>query len=133
MTISRSQSQMEQSKFLERTASKNIHLIRDSPDRGEEQGHLLGESDGSSSTPQQDSTRDDAEAKNDFWSITRDLIYRHHVEPRVKLYMPHKESILIPTKYIDVTRNTHTSLDILLERRVDDYWNVVGDRELLEA
>ena len=61
-------------------------LLRDRPDRGEEQGNLRGESDGlSSPIPlHDDSTRDDAEAKNDFWSMAGDFIYRHHVEPRVK-------------------------------------------------
>ena len=63
-----------------------------------------------------DSTRDDVGAKHDFWSITGDFIYRHHVEPRVKLYVPREESFPIPLKYIDVTRNTHTSLDVLLEK-----------------
>ena len=28
-------------------------------------------------------TKDDAEARNDFWSIEGDVIYRHHVELRV--------------------------------------------------
>ena len=57
------------------------------PERGEAQEVFRGESDElSSPVPRQaDSTRDDAEAKNDFWSITGDFIYRHHVEPRVKL------------------------------------------------
>ena len=57
-------------------------LIRDHPERGQEQE---GESYGlSSPNPLQDnSTRDDAEAKNDFWFLTRGFIYRHHVEPRV--------------------------------------------------
>ena len=41
-------------------------LIRDRPDRGEEQENLLGELDGSSSTPFQDSSWYDGEAKNDF-------------------------------------------------------------------
>ena len=60
-------------------------LIRDHPERGEEQEVFRGESDGlSSPNPlQDDSTRDDAEAENDFWSVTGDFIYRHHVEPRV--------------------------------------------------
>ena len=51
-------------------------LIRGRPDRGEEQEILRGESDGlSSPTPHRDdSTRDDAEAQNDFWSITGDFI-----------------------------------------------------------
>ena len=58
-------------------------LIGDSPDRGEEQDNLRGKSDGSSSTSRQDSSWYDGEAKNDFWSISGDFIYRHHVEPRV--------------------------------------------------
>ena len=40
-------------------------LIRDSPDRGEKQDNLRGESDGSSSTSRQDSSWYDGEAKND--------------------------------------------------------------------
>ena len=54
--------------------------------------------------------------KNDLWSITGDFIYRHHVEPRVKLDVPREESFLIPLKYNDVTRTTYTSLDVLLEK-----------------
>ena len=101
-------------------------LIRDRPERGEEQEVFRGESDGlSSPNPlQDDSTRDDLEAKHDFWSITGDFICRHHVEPRVKLYMPNEESFPIPLKYIDVARTARTTLDILLEKHFDDYWNV---------
>ena len=33
-------------------------------------------------------------------------------------------------KYIDVTRASNTSLDVMLEENIDDYWNVDGDREL---
>ena len=36
-------------------------------------------------------------------------------------------------KYIDVTRTTHTSLDVLLEKQIDDNWNVNGERELSDA
>ena len=60
-------------------------LIHDSPDRGEEQGNLSRESDGSSSTPFQDSSPYDGKERNDFWSISGNFLYRHHVEPRVKL------------------------------------------------
>ena len=60
-------------------------FIRDRPDRGEEQGNPQGESDElSSPTPlQDDSTRDGAEAKNDFGTFTGQFIYHHHVEPKV--------------------------------------------------
>ena len=110
-------------------------LIWDRPERGEEQEMLQGESGGLSPPPppQDDSTLEDAEAKNDFWSTTGEFIYRHHVELRVKLYMPREESFLIPLKYIDVTRTTHTSLDVLLEQNIDDCWNVDGDRGLSDT
>ena len=49
------------------------------------------------------------------------------MEPRAKLYVPREESFPTPMKYIDVTRNTHTSLDVLLEKIVEDYWNVDGE------
>ena len=99
-------------------------LIRDRRDRGEEQGNLQGDSDGSSSTPLQDSSWYDGEARNDFWSITCHFIYRHHVEARVKLCVPREESFPIPLQYIDDTRTTDTSLDVLLEKNIEDDWNV---------
>ena len=34
------------------------------------------------------------EAITDFWSMSGSFIYRHHVEPRVKLYSPREESFL---------------------------------------
>ena len=46
-----------------------------------------------------DETKDDAEACNDFWSMEGDFIYRHHVEPRVQLSVPHTN--------LDVFRETH--------------------------
>ena len=33
-------------------------------------------------------------------------------------------------KYIDVSRTTHTNLDVKQERRIDDYWNIDGSRDL---
>ena len=46
------------------------------------------------------------------------LFCRHHVEPRVKLYVPREESFPIPLKYIDVTRTTGTSLDVMLAKKL---------------
>ena len=77
---------------------------------------------------QDDSTLDDAEAKNDFWSIIGDFICRHHVEHRVKLYMPREETFSILMVYIDVTRTTYTSLNDMLEKNIEDDWNVDGQR-----
>ena len=105
-------------------------LIRDSPDRGEEQGNLPGEADLSSSTPFRDSSPDDGETRNDFWSISGNYIYRHHVEPSVSLCVPREASFPNPLKFIDVTRATSTSLDVMLEKSIDDFWNVDGARDL---
>ena len=70
---------------------KTSTLIRDSLERGERQD-LRGESDGS---PPQDSLPGDGEARNGFWSSSENNIYRHHVEPRVKLHVPREESFPI--------------------------------------
>ena len=104
-------------------------LIRPRPIQGEGHVDFLGESEGSFPQPH-DSLPDAGEAMNDFWSISGSFIYRHHVEPRVKLYSPKEESFPIPLKYIDVTRTTHTNLDVKQEKRIDDYWNIDGSRDL---
>ena len=104
-------------------------LVRHRPIQGESNIDFLGESEGSLPQPQ-DSLRDVGEAMNDFWSMSGNFIYRHHVEPRVKLYSPREESFPIPLKYIDVSRNTHTNLDVMQEKRIDDYWNIDGSRDL---
>ena len=80
--------------------------------------------------PPYDSFPDAGEAINVFWSMSGNLIYRHHVEPRVKLYSPREESFPIPLKYIDVSRTTHTNLDVKQERRIDDSWNIDVSKDL---
>ena len=105
-------------------------MIRDHPIRGEGQRDFLGESEGSPLSTPQDSYPDAGEARHDFWSMSGNFIYRHHVEPRVKLYSPREESFPIPLKYIDVSRTTHTNLDVMQESRIDDDWNIDGSRDL---
>ena len=83
-------------------------LVRQRQIRGGSNIDFLGESEGSLPQPH-DSLPVAGEAKNDFWSMSGNFIYRHHVEPRVKLYSPREESFPIPLKYIDVTRTTHTN------------------------
>ena len=39
-------------------------------------------------------------------------------------------SLFHSSKYIDVTRTTHTNLDVKQEKRIDDYWNIDGSRDL---
>ena len=66
-------------------------LIRHRPIRGESHVDFLGESEGSLPPPH-DSLPDAGEAINDFWSMSGSFIYRHHVEPRIKLYSPREDS-----------------------------------------
>ena len=104
-------------------------LVRHRPIQGESNIDFLGESEVSLPQPQ-DSLPDATEAMNDFWSMSGNFIYRHHVEPRVKHYSPREESFPIPLRYIDVSRTTHTNLDVKQEKRIDDYWNIDGSRDL---
>ena len=104
-------------------------MIRHRPSRGEGYIDFLEESEGSFPQPH-DSLPVAGEALHDFWSMSGSFIHRHHVEPRVELYSPREESFPIPLKYIDVTRTTHTNLDVKLEKRIDDYWNIDGSRDL---
>ena len=104
-------------------------LVRQRPIQGESHLDFLGESEGSLPPPH-DSFPDAGEAINDFWSMSGNFKNRHHVEPRVKLYSPREESFPFPLKYIDVSRTTHTNLDVMQERRIDDYWNIDGSRDL---
>ena len=100
-------------------------LVRHRPIQGESNIDFLGESEGS--------LPDAGEAINDFWSMSGSFIYRHHVEPRVKLCSPTEESLPIPLKYIAVSRTTHTNLDVKQEKRIDDYWNIDGSRDLSDS
>ena len=108
-------------------------LIRDHSIRRESQRDFLGESEGSPLPPPQDSLPDASEAIDDFWAMSGNFIYRHHVEPRVKLYSPREESFPSPLKYIDVSRTTHTNLDVMQESRIDDCWNIDGSRDLSDS
>ena len=103
-------------------------LVRPRPIQGESHIDFLGESEGS--LPQPQDSFPDALSIHDFWSMSGSFIYRHHVESRVKLYSPREESFPIPLRYIDVTRTTHTNLDVKQEKRIDDYWNIDGSRDL---
>ena len=110
-----------------RSWSPRVHLWREQPVMSEDlRDKLMGNSERSQPTE----TKDGAEARNDFWSVEGDFIHRHHVEPRVQLFVPKEETFPIPLKYIEVTRTTHTNLDVWQESGKDDYWNVDVDRHL---
>ena len=109
------------------------HEVQESTQRQDQRvmsQDLRKELQGNSERCQPTESQDDAEARDDFWSIKGDFIYRHHIEPRVQLYVPKEESFPIPLKYIDGTRTTHTRPDVLQEKRVNNCWNVDVDRTL---
>ena len=72
-------------------------LVRHRPIQGESNIDFLGESEGSLPQPQ-DSCPDAGEAINDFWSMSGNFIYRHHVEPRVKILLAERRIIPYSTK-----------------------------------
>ena len=72
---------------------------------------------GESGVSQPAESTDDAEARADFWSIQGDLICRRHNEPRVQHYVPKKETFPIPLKDIDVTRSSHTDLEVVAREK----------------
>ena len=92
----------------------------DKPERGEE---LRDDLRGESASQPLDITTDDSGARNDFWSIEANCIYGHHVEPRVQLFVPKEESFPFAVKYIDLTRFTHSDLEVMQDKKIDDHWN----------
>ena len=48
------------------------------------------------------------------------LIYRHNVETIVKLYVPREASFPVPLIFFDVTRTAVSSLDVMLEKNIND-------------
>ena len=103
--------------------------FRDSTKRQEHTARSEDFSTGEPGESQPTESTDDAGARAD-WSVQGDFIYRHHNEPRVQLCVPKEETFPTPLKYIDVTRSTHTDLDVMQEKRVDDCWNVDSNRSL---
>ena len=59
--------------------------------------------------------------------MSGNFIYRHHVEPSFTRW---DKNHSIPLKYIGVSRTTRTNLDVMQERRIDDYWNIDGSRDV---
>ena len=110
---------MEQSIFLEKIRIWEHH-IHFSPGQSREEKHkIIFEENLTGLLQSHDKTHRSTvvKPKNDLWSISGDFIYRHHVEPLVKLYMPTEESFPIPLKYFDVTTTTDTTLDVMSEKR----------------
>ena len=75
--------------FQEPTLRKESTLKRE---------NLSGESHGDREEFRPEETKDDAEDGKDFWSLQGDFVYRHHIEPRVHLYVPKEKLFPIPNR-----------------------------------
>ena len=58
---------------------------------------------------------------------------RHHVVPRSTQFVPTDPESPIPTKYLDVIRTTYTDIGTPAENRIQDYWNMQGERVLSDT
>ena len=66
-----------------------------------------------------------SEAVNDFWSMSGNFMYRHHVERRIIPYSTEKHWLLQNYK--------NEFGKVRQERRIDDYWNIDGSRDLSDS
>ena len=64
------------------------------------------------------------EGKTDFCSISGSFTYRDHFQERQTYMCLKKTHFLSPLKYVDVGRRANTTFDVLLEHKIDDFWNV---------
>ena len=104
--------------------------VQDHPARGEEHSDGL-QRDSYGSQPL-DTLTDDGEVRNDCWMIAGIFSSSSLSTKELKLYVPKEETFATPLEHIDVVRRTNTALDVLLECRIDDCWNVDGGQELSE-
>ena len=70
--------------------------------------------------------------EEDFWTTSGTVLVCHHRVPRTNLFTPSDPECPLPTKYLDVTRKTYTSIETEAEKCVDDLWNVDGNKALSE-
>ena len=69
----------------------------------------------------------DVEARQDLGNIMGNYIFTESCCSHNKT-LSSKGRFPIPLNYIDVQRQTKTSMDVLHETTFDDYWNIGGDK-----
>ena len=67
-----------------------------------------------------------------FWMPKKQFMIFEPCNPQSSFYSPIEESLPITVKHIHVSRITHTNLDGKQEKRIDDYWNIDGSRDLFD-
>ena len=74
-----------------------------------------GQPDPSGDSTDTDSMPDPEDAEPeclDTWTTNNDVLIRHHLTPRQKLFIPTVEDCPIPLKFLDVMRTTETDLPL---------------------
>ena len=64
------------------------------------------------------------ESLQDYWTMQGDMLTRHHRQQRSEMFVPTDDNSPIPMKYLDVIRQTKTSLESPSEKTISDYWTV---------
>jgi len=58
----------------------------------------------------------------DYWTVSSTSVVRHHVVPRMELYVTNESECPIPLRYLDVVRITMTNLEERKEAYMEDVW-----------
>ena len=103
-------------------------LARHRPIQGESNIDFLGESEGSRPPPH-DSFLDAGEAMNDFWSMSGNFMYRHHVEPRVQALLAERRIIPYSTEIHGSLQNYSYEFGCKAGEAHRYYWNIDGSRD----
>ena len=126
-----SQLQMVQQNCQEETAnSENPTLRRQRNVRSEDlSGELQGEPGEPQPTESKKMTLKPVPTSCRF-KVTSSIVITINLEFNS---VPKEETFLVPLKYIDVAKSTHTDLEVVQEKRSDDYWNVDSNRSLSDS
>ena len=60
---------------------------------------------------QADASTDAPPIDSDYWTITSDVLVRHHLNPRTKMYCPEEADLPIPIRFLDARRRTTTDIE----------------------
>ena len=91
---------------------------------------FLEETEGSLPPPPQDSLPDAGEAMNDFWSMSGNFIYRHHVETRVKFLIAERRIIPYSTGSTLTSPELHTRTWMLCKKAAPMIIGMSVDQEI---
>ena len=75
-----------------------------------------------SSEPTERSAHGSIGGVSDYWTVRATAVVRHHVTPRMRLYITNEAACPIPLRFLDVVRSTITNLEDSKYAFVKDVW-----------